>query len=196
MIDDAVFRAPVEAVAQALIGATLTLEGVGGVVVETEAYRHDDPASHSFNGPTPRNAAMFGPPGRAYVYRSYGLHWCLNLVCGSEPGGAVLIRALAPTHGVEVMRARRGYDDLRKLCAGPGRLCQALNVGRDHDGLAMTAPPFSLTPPSARIELDVGVRIGISKATERPWRFGLSGSPFVSRPFASRRRSDPWASEG
>jgi DNA-3-methyladenine glycosylase len=191
MIDDGLFRAPVEEVARALIGAALALDGVGGVVVETEAYRRDDPASHSFNGPTPRNAAMFGPPGRAYVYRSYGMHWCLNLVCGPEPGGAVLIRALAPTLGVEVMQARRGCDDLRKLCAGPGRLCQALGVRRDHDGLAMTAAPFSLALPTTPVEIDVGVRIGISKAAERPWRFGLCGSPLVSRPFASRRRSAP-----
>jgi DNA-3-methyladenine glycosylase len=188
MIDEALFRTPVEAVAQALIGATLTLDGVGGVIVETEAYRRDDPASHSFNGPTPRNAAMFGPPGRAYVYRSYGIHWCLNLVCGPEPGGAVLIRALAPTYGVEAMRTRRGCDALRKLCAGPGRLCQALGVGLGHNGLTLTAAPFSLTLPSTPADLDIGVRIGISKAILQPWRFGLAGSPFVSRPFARRRR--------
>jgi DNA-3-methyladenine glycosylase len=180
MIDDAVLRAPVEAVARGLIGATLTLNGVGGVVVETEAYSRTDPASHGFNGPTPRNA---------YVYRSYGMHWCLNLVCGPEPGGAVLIRALAPSWGLDVMRARRGTDDLRKLCAGPGRLCQALDVSRDHDGMSLTAPPFSLALPLTPAALDVGVRIGISKAVDQPWRFGLSGSPFVSRPFTSSRRS-------
>jgi DNA-3-methyladenine glycosylase len=188
VIDDAVLHRPVDEVAKALIGAVLTLDGVGGVVVETEAYRRDDPASHSFNGPTPRNAAMFGPPGKAYVYRSYGLHWCLNLVCGPEPGSAVLIRALEPTLGVERMQARRGCDDLRKLCAGPGRLCQALDVRRDHDGLDLTAEPFSLTPPSplaTPADLVVGVRIGLSKAIERPWRFGLRGSPFLSRPFAA-----------
>jgi len=191
MIEDAVLRAPVETVAQALIGATLTLNGVGGVVVETEAYSYDDPASHSFNGRTPRNAAMFGPLGRAYVYRSYGIHWCLNLVCGAEPGSAVLIRALAPTCGVEAMQARRGCEDPRKLCAGPGRLCQALGVNRDHDGLALTAAPFSLTLPETPAEVVAGVRIGISKAVERPWRFGLAGSPFLSRPFATRRPSRP-----
>jgi DNA-3-methyladenine glycosylase len=189
MIDASWFIAPVETVARALIGATLTLDGVGGTIVETEAYHRDDPASHTFKGPTPRNGAMFGPPGRAYVYRAYGMHWCLNLVCGLEPGAAVLIRALAPTTGVEVMQARRGVSDLRKLCAGPGRLCQALDVRRDHDAMALTATPFSLTPAMTEVEIDVGVRIGISKAVERPWRFGLANSPFVSRPFAIRRRA-------
>jgi DNA-3-methyladenine glycosylase len=192
-MDDAVFCRPVDEVAQALIGAVLTLDGVGGVVVETEAYRRDDPASHAFNGPTAGNASMFGPPGRAYVYRSYGLHWCLNLVCGPEPGSAVLIRALAPTLGVEVMQARRGCEDLTRLCAGPGRLCQALDVRKDHDGLDLTAAPFSLRlrAQDTPVELVVGVRIGISKAVEQPWRFGLRGSPFLSRPFAAPRRSGP-----
>jgi DNA-3-methyladenine glycosylase len=121
------------------------------------------------------------------------MHWCLNAVCGAAPGGAVLIRALAPTCGVEAMQARRGRHDLRTLCAGPGRLCQALDVSRAHDGLALTAPPFSLTLPEAPVEIDVGVRIGIGKAIEQPWRFGLAGSPFVSRSFVSRRRSRPGA---
>ncbi len=169
--------------ARVLIGWTVTLHGVGGVIVETEAYHHEDPASHAFGGKTSRNAAMFGPPGRAYVYRSYGIHWCLNLVCGSEPGSAVLIRALEPTDRLDLMRERRGTADSRALCSGPGKLCQALAVTRAHDGLAMDAPPFALTPPSAPAEVVVGPRIGISRAAEIPWRFGMAGSRFLSRPF-------------
>ncbi|WP_232793037.1 DNA-3-methyladenine glycosylase [Caulobacter hibisci] len=148
MID--LFDRPVEEVARALIGASLFFEGVGGIIVETEAYDADDPASHSFAGPTSRNAPMFGPPGRAYVYRSYGLHWCLNLVCGRRPGAAVLFRALEPTAGVEVMIARRGLMDPRRLAAGPGRLCQALGVGREQNQMVMTQPPFHLAPAAAR----------------------------------------------
>lgn len=170
--------------ARGLVGATLTLDGVGGIVVETEAYDREDPASHSFAGPTPRNAAMFGPAGRAYVYRSYGIHWCLNVVCGaSGHGAAVLLRALEPTAGLATMRERRGLDDPRLLCAGPGRLCQALGVTRAHDGLALDAPPFRLEPPARPAALLAGPRIGISKAAELPWRFGLAGSAFLSRPF-------------
>jgi len=180
---EGVFALPPVEAAKALIGWTLTVAGVGGVIVETEAYHHEDPASHAFVGPTARNAVMFGPPGRAYVYRSYGIHWCLNAVCGPEPGSAVLIRALEPTAGLEVMRERRGVAEVRQLCSGPGKLCQALAVTREHDGLALDAPPFAMAPPKARTELVVGPRIGITKAVELPWRFGLKGSKFLSRPF-------------
>ena len=168
--------------ARQLIGWTLTHDGVGGRIVETEAYHPEDPASHSFSGPTPRNDVMFGPVGRIYVYRSYGIHWCMNLVCGDGPGSAVLIRALEPTAGLDVMIARRGLDAPRRLCAGPGNVCQALGVTRAHDGLRVDRPPFALEPgPAAGIV--VGPRIGISKAAEVPWRFGEAGSRFLSRPF-------------
>ena len=176
------FRLDAPAAARALIGATLTVDGVGGVIVETEAYDAGDPASHSFNGPTPRNAPMFGPPGRAYVYRSYGVHWCLNLVCG-PPGSAVLIRALEPTLGVELMQARRGQTDARALCSGPGKLCQALAVDASHNGLAMDLPPFSLSLSTQPSPMLAGARVGISKGVDTPWRFGLEGSRFLSRPF-------------
>jgi DNA-3-methyladenine glycosylase len=168
--------------ARELIGWTLLLDGVGGVIVETEAYAPGDPASHSFPGVTARNATMFGPAGRLYIYRSYGVHWCANVV--SEPegvGAAVLLRALAPTHGLEEMRRRRGLDDARLLCSGPGRLTQALGITLEHDGLLLSAPPFALLPPTDRVEIAVGTRIGIRKAGEMPWRYVLSGSPFVSR---------------
>lgn len=168
------------AVARELIGAEILVDGVGGVIVETEAYRHDDPASHSFRGLRVANAAMFGPPGTAYIYRSYGIHWCLNLVCRS--GCAVLIRALHPTDGLPQMRERRGLFDLRKLCAGPGRLCSALAVTSALNGKSLYAPPFVL---QARTTAPVvtGPRIGISKAKEEPWRFGLAGSLYWSRAF-------------
>jgi DNA-3-methyladenine glycosylase len=176
------FASPSDAAARDLIGWTLTVDGVGGRIVETEAYHPSDPASHSFAGPTPRNAVMFGPPGRIYVYRSYGIHWCMNLVCGDGPGSAVLLRALEPTQGLDLMIARRGLDDVRRLCAGPGRLCQALGVTHDHNGALVTEVPFDLRPgPPA--EVVVGPRIGISKAIEVPWRFGERGSPFLSRAF-------------
>jgi DNA-3-methyladenine glycosylase len=174
-------RHPV-AVARELIGWTLTLHGVGGRIVETEAYHHEDPASHAFNGPTPRNGVMFGPVGRAYVYRSYGIHWCLNLVCGEDPGSAVLIRALEPTAGLELMRERRGLGELRSLCSGPGKLCQALAVTRAHDGLAVDHAPFAIHPGHAAGIVE-GPRIGISKAIDLPWRFGEAGSRFLSKPF-------------
>jgi len=169
--------------ARRLIGALLTVDGVGGRIVETEAYDAGDPASHSFRGPSKRNAAMFGPVGCAYVYRSHGLHWCLNVVCGAEPGGAVLIRAIQPLAGIEIMRERRGLEAVERLCSGPGKLCQALAVTGAHDGLPMILPPFSLTLAKAAPAVVAGPRIGISKGVETPWRFGLDGSAFVSRKF-------------
>lgn len=176
---------PSPEVARSLIGALLTFDGVGGVVVETEAYDIDDPASHAFSGPTPRNAPMFGPVGRAYVYRSYGLHWCLNLVCGPHPGAAVLFRALEPTDGLDRMIARRGLMDVRKLAAGPGRLCQALGIDASQNTLPMTASPFRLEPAPRTALVVEGPRIGITKAVDLPWRYGLAGSPFLSRSFRS-----------
>ena len=179
------FRAAAPDVARALIGASLFVDGVGGVIVETEAYDQDDPASHSFAGHTARNAAMFGPPGRAYVYRSYGIHWCLNFVCRSAGHGAgVLIRALEPVAGLEQMRERRGVDSPRLLCSGPGRLSQALGVTRELDGSRLDRKPFRIVArrPDAPIVVAIGERIGISKAREQPWRFALAGSSYLSRP--------------
>jgi DNA-3-methyladenine glycosylase len=171
-------------VARRLIGMTLLIDGVGGIIVETEAYDREDPASHSFSGPTPRNAVMFGPPGRAYIYLSYGIHWCLNFVCRESGHGAgVLIRALEPTTGIAQMMKRRGQKDLRMLCSGPGKLGQALNVTHRLNGKRFDRPPFSLTASNQRFKIDSGPRIGISKAIDQPWRFGLTGSRYVSRPF-------------
>ena len=178
------FERPSVEVARALIGTTLQVGGVGGLIVETEAYDADDPASHSYTGPSARNASMFGPPGHVYVYRSYGIHWCLNFVCREAGHGAgVLIRALQPTHGLELMRVRRGVQDERLLCSGPGRLGQALGITKAMDGMAIGVEPFELLPGQAALDVAVGVRIGITKAAEQPWRFGLQGSRFVSRRF-------------
>ena len=183
----AFFRRSVHEVAPDLIGAMLLFKGAGGRIVEVEAYHHTDPAAHSFRGPTARNAVMFGPPGYVYVYRSYGIHWCLNFVC--EPKGsasAVLIRALEPTTGLPAMRRRRGLADPRLLCAGPGRVCQALGITAAHNGLALDELPFRLLARTVETAVVAGPRIGISKAAEKPWRYGLKDSAFLSKPFRSR----------
>jgi DNA-3-methyladenine glycosylase len=179
----AFFGRSVHEVAPELIGAILLVGRVGGRVVEVEAYHHTDPAAHSYNGPTARNAVMFGPPGFAYVYRSYGIHWCLNFVC--EPKGsasAVLIRALEPTAGIPTMRRRRGVIDGRLLCSGPGRLCEALGITDAYNGLALDQPPFAIFARTDAAEVIAGPRIGITKAVEQPWRYGLKGSRFLSKP--------------
>ena len=176
------FARSVHEVAPELIGATLLMDEVGGTIVEVEAYDQEDPASHAYGGRTARNATMFGPAGHAYVYRSYGIHWCLNLVCGTENDAeAVLIRALEPTAGIELQRQRRGMEDLRELCSGPGKLCQALSITGEHDGLPLDRPPFRLEERREVPQIATGPRIGITRAAELPWRYGLLGSPFLSR---------------
>jgi DNA-3-methyladenine glycosylase len=180
------FARSVHQVAPELVGATLLVEGVGGKIVEVEAYDHEDPAAHSYGGQTARNASMFGPPGHAYVYRSYGVHWCLNFVC--QIGSAVLIRALEPTIGTETMAKRRGTDEPRLLAAGPGRLTQALGLTGEHDGLPLDKPPFALYA-AEEVTIAVGPRIGITKAAEVPWRYAEAGSRYLSRPIRTRPRS-------
>ena len=180
------FARSVHKVAPELVGATLLVEGIGGKIVEVEAYDHEDPAAHSYGGRTARNASMFGPPGHAYVYRSYGVHWCLNFVC--ETGSAVLIRALEPTIGAETMAERRGTGEPRLLAAGPGRLTQALGLTGEHDGLPLDRPPFAIYA-AGEVTIAVGPRIGLTKAAEVPWRYGEAGSPYLSRPIRTRRRS-------
>ena len=178
------FDRSVHVVAPELIGATLLVDGIGGVIVEVEAYHHTDPAAHSYNGMTQRNAVMFGPPGFAYVYRSYGIHWCLNFVC-EEAGSAsaVLVRAIEPVAGIAAMQRRRGLKEPRALCSGPGKLCEALAVSIRHNGLALDRPPFELRARASEPDIVTGPRIGITKAVEQPWRYGLKGSPYLSRPF-------------
>jgi DNA-3-methyladenine glycosylase len=178
------FNRSVHKVAPDLIGATLLVDGVGGIIVELEAYHHTDPAAHSYTGRTERNAVMFGPAGYVYVYRSYGIHWCVNFVCeGDGSASAVLIRAIAPTEGLATMRRRRGLTDERALCSGPGKLCEALAITHKHNGLPIDRAPFDLRARDQTPDIVTGVRIGITKAAEKPWRYGLKGSKFLSKPF-------------
>jgi DNA-3-methyladenine glycosylase len=181
------FSRPSPEVARDLIGAQFLVDGVGGVIVETEAYDSSEPASHTYGGPTPRNRAMFGPAASVYIYRSYGLHWCLNFVC--LPASAVLIRALEPRAGIDTMQRRRGLVDVKRLCSGPGRLTQALAIDIALDGLSLEAPPFQLTVGDAPTAISVGTRIGITRAAELPWRFGLRSSAYLSKRFDAPSKS-------
>ena len=179
----AFFRRSVHEVAPDLIGVTLLVDGVGGRIVEVEAYHQTDPAAHSFHGPTSRNAVMFGPPGYVYVYRSYGIHWCVNFVCEKEgSASAVLIRALQPTHGLAAMRRRRGVEDERSLCSGPGKLCEALGITIKHSELPLDQVPYALHARTGPVDIVTGIRIGLTKAVDLPWRYGLKGSKFLSKP--------------
>jgi DNA-3-methyladenine glycosylase len=177
----AFFAREVTRVARGLLGAELLVDGVGGIITETEAYHPDEAASHAHRGPTPRNASMFLGPSHVYVYRSYGIHWCFNLVCAD--GAAVLVRALEPTHGIEQMVERRGLTDSRLLCSGPGKLCQALGITGAEDGLTLASPPLQFRLADAAPPMVIGPRIGISKAADLPWRFGIAGSAYLSRGF-------------
>jgi DNA-3-methyladenine glycosylase len=180
----AFFGRSVHQVAPDLIGTTLLVNGVGGIIVEVEAYHHTEPAAHSYRGPTQRNQVMFGPPGFVYVYRSYGIHWCVNFVCEKQgSASAVLIRAIEPTHGIPAMRRRRGLHDERTLCSGPGKLTEALGITIAHNGLALDAPPIAMHARTEKPEIVAGIRIGLTKAVELPWRYGLKGSKFLSKPF-------------
>ena len=182
----AFFARSVQKVAPDLIGATLLVNGVGGIIVEVEAYHHTEPAAHSFNGPTPRNMVMFGPPGFLYVYRSYGIHWCMNFVCEKEgSAAAVLVRAIEPAFGIATMQRRRGVQDERNLCSGPGKVCEALGVSDKLNGHALDAPPIEIFARTRKPDIVSGIRIGITKAVELPWRYGLKGSKFMSKPFSA-----------
>jgi DNA-3-methyladenine glycosylase len=183
-----VLAGSVHEVARALLGWTFRRDGVGGRIVEVEAYAPGDPASHAYRGRTRRNGSMFAPPGTLYVYRSYGLHWCANIACEPEgTGAAVLLRALEPTDGLAEMRARRGVVDERAFCCGPGRLTQALGISGSDDGMSVVAAPFELEPPENRLDVladdDVVAtpRVGITKAAELPWRYVVKGTGWASR---------------
>ena len=178
------FARSVHEVAPELIGATLLFRGVGGIIVELEAYHHTEPASHSHGGKTERNAVMFGPPGYAYVYRSYGTHWCLNFVCEAKgSASAVLIRALEPTEGLAAMRRRREVENERQFCSGPGRVCEALEISGRHNGLLLDREPFELSARPKKVKIVIGPRIGLTKAAHLHWRYGLRKSRFLSKPF-------------
>ena len=169
-------------VARGLLGSTMLRNGVGGIIVEVEAYASDDPASHSFRGRTPRNGSMFEVPGTLYVYRSYGVHWCVNVACEREGvGAAVLIRALQPTQGIDEMRMRRGVPVDCDLCSGPGKLTQALGIDGHDDGRLLGQPPFSFEAPGGRIDVVTTPRVGISKAADLPWRYVIRGTRWASR---------------
>jgi DNA-3-methyladenine glycosylase len=178
----AFFARPVDVVARELIGASLLVDGVGGIIVETESYDHEDPASHCYlKRRTPRNAAMFGPPAHAYVYRSYGIHWCVNFVC--QPASAVLIRALEPTHRLDLMKRRRKTDQIKNLCSGPGKLCEALGITDALNAESLLERPFALQARETKVDICIGPRIGITKACDLMRRFGQEGSLYISRPF-------------
>jgi DNA-3-methyladenine glycosylase len=184
------FDRNVDIVARELIGATFVVDGVGGVIVETESYDASDPASHSFGMRRAEwTATMFGPPGHAHVYKVYGVYWCLNFVC--RVASAVLIRAIEPKHGIERMIKRRGTDKLELLCSGPGRLCEALAVTKSLDGASLTRAPLSLTARASRPQIARGIRIGLSKGTEAERRFGLKESVFLSKKFPDRPARKP-----
>jgi DNA-3-methyladenine glycosylase len=194
-LDPAFYGRPVVEVAQDLLGCTVSHDGVSGVIVETEAYHDSEPACHAFVGVTARTETLFGPPGLAYVYRSYGIHALLNAVCEPEGvGAAVLIRALEPLEGLDAMRARRGLDASEDLCSGPGKLTQALGIELHHNGSDLSRGPIAIGPPPPgweEVERLAGPRIGITKAADLPWRFCAVGSRSVSRPWppALRRGS-------
>lgn len=181
ILPDSFYSRDAVTAAEALIGCEFVFNNTGGIIVETEAYRSDDPASHSFNGPTTRNRTMFGPAGHLYVYRSYGLHWCANVVC--TPGSAVLIRAIEPTMGLDLMKMRRNSENLTNLCSGPGKLTQAMGITSEADGTSLSGETAFVKSGTTDFSVVTGPRIGISKAADYPWRFGLLGSRFLSRRF-------------